>query len=84
MDEAANLILKEIPLDYVKETIGEEKYDQIAEMFPYMQSFNIFMQAKNLGIMFRPEDISIEQLNMFSAIQDIVTKYLKEKTDGNG
>lgn len=82
MGEAVGLILKGISLEYVKE-INEEKYQQLVSVMPFLDQYNLFIRAKNLGIMFRPEDFTVDELYILSEIHEEIEKYHKGKTNGH-
>jgi hypothetical protein len=70
--------LRKIPIEDVRE-FSEEKYEELIPLLPELQSFNIFILSKNLGIAFRPEDLTIDQLYTFSEIESAVSQHFKEK-----
>jgi len=69
------------PLEYVKE-INEKRYYKLKSNMIYLQKYNIFIMAKNLGINFSPSDISIEDLHIFNTIQTAINEVNEGKNHG--
>lgn len=78
IQEAAGLLLRGVPFEEIKE-ISEDKYSQIIELTPYLQSFNLFQMCKNIGVNFSPSDLTIDQVFIFNEIQNVMTEYFKGK-----
>lgn len=65
--------LRGIPFDHIKE-VNEKRYYELEEFRPYIQAFNVFMMAKELGVTFSPTDLDIEQVTVFSAMKEEISK----------
>ena len=72
---------KGIPFDHIKE-VNEQRYYELMEFRPYIQAFNVFVMAKELGITFAPTDLDIEQVTVFSTMNEEITKNQKRGSDG--
>ena len=61
--------------------IGEERVRETVSMTVWIDNYNTFMKAKNLGIKFSPNDLNIEQLEIFSIINETMLTH-ESKTQG--
>jgi len=60
--------------------ISEDSFSRILEIEPYIEQYSIYVEAKNIGVRFSPNDLTIDQIKMFSAIREEVEK--EEAKDG--
>lgn len=66
-----------MPFEHVKE-VNPKRYNELIEFMPFIQSFNIFMMAKQIGISFRPTDLDIEHVAVFSFMHERLEKRAKD------
>lgn len=63
-----------IPPHTMVDIVGEQRVKDNIEMGKYIRQYNLFMQAKNLGVKFTPKDLTSEQLEIFSIIKNTIEK----------
>lgn len=73
MRECAQLALKKVPLEHLKE-VSEKGYEKMLGVSHYLHFYNIYMMAHNIGVRFSPEDLDVDTINMLSAIKEEVEK----------
>ena len=64
-----NLIRQGISLEDVKGlSDGEFRYKQFEEFFPYIELYNNVINAKELGVVFSPNDFTQKEVRILSTI----------------
>lgn len=67
-------MIRKIPLDVFANEMPE-KFAELRSIEHNIAGFMIFTKATKLGIRFRPEDIDIKTLHLYSAIQEQIEEY---------
>lgn len=65
----------------IRDDLGEVKYEEMVEAWRYIDEWNIFNMAKDLGIKFGPHDIDIERLLIFDIIKETLEENEKKDKD---
>lgn len=67
-------------LDHLKD---EEELREIKSMESYLLKYNNFQKAKRIGVVFSPNDITMNDVNAFAIIDDKITE-MQAKSKGKG
>ena len=67
-------------LDHLKD---EKELEEIKAMESYLLKYNNFQKAKQIGISFSPNDITMEDVNAFSIINTKIDD-IRSKSKGKG
>lgn len=61
-----------------------QKQKELDKLAIHLHQYNVFVKARNLGIKFGPSDISIEDLNIFSIIEEKINEIRDKERSKNG
>jgi hypothetical protein len=56
-----------------------ERLDEILKVQYWLNQYNLFTKAKNLGVNFGPTDLTIDQINYFTIIKEKIDDLDKDK-----
>lgn len=70
-----------VPLEQMIDIKGPEETAKLGESRKWLNQYNLFMKAKNLGVKFGPKDLTYEQIEMFHIISETINKQ-DNKTKG--
>lgn len=71
-----------IPLTSMIDIKGVTETAKIAEQQKWLNQYNLFMKAKNLGVKFGPRDLTYKQVEMFHIISETINTQ-ESKIKGN-
>lgn len=61
-----------------------EKQKELDNLAYHLHQYNVFVRARNLGIKFGPSDVSIEDLNIFSVIEEKINEIRDKERSKDG
>ena len=70
-----------VPIETIKE-VNSTHYEKLKGMMPMLSRFGVYSLAKNLGVRYKPEDLDIFELHIFSSFQEEIDARNSKK--GNG
>ena len=71
-----------VPLVQMVDIKGKTETAKLAAQQKWLDQYNLFMKAKNLGVKFSPKDLTFEQVEMFHLISETITSQ-DSKTRGS-
>lgn len=76
-----NLIHNKVPEDMMEVAIGAKRLSDAKSLGPWIHQYNLYVKCRNIGMRFGPEELTVEQVEMFCVIQEIFDE--NQKKDNN-
>jgi len=62
-------LLNEVEIEDIEEITGRDLQEEFKDIKGYVREYNLYNKAREIGVVFSPSDLTIEQLEAFYIIE---------------